>query len=79
MPMGHLMLGLLGGIVAFALALVAGLSLGMALLLYVGAGNLGLMLSVALQFLADGARRPPRRPAPAVQPTRRLRPIPVSH
>ena len=75
MPMGHLMLGLLGGIAAFTLALAAQMPFWMAVLLYVGVGNLMLMVSVALQLLADRARRPPSRRVRAPRRLAKLRPL----
>ena len=79
MPMGHLMLGLLGGIAAFACALVAGQPLWMAVLAYVGVGNLVMLASVALQLLANHARRPPSRPARTARRAAKLRPLHASH
>ena len=68
MPMGHLMLSLLAGIVAVGCALVAGLSPWAAALLYLGVGNAALLASLVLRP-PDQARTPPARPA-------RLRPLP---
>ena len=78
MPMGHLMRGLLGAIAAFACALAAGLPLWMAALAYVGAGNLVMLASAAIQLLSDRARRPPSRRARAARRAARLRPLHAS-
>ena len=79
MPMGHLMLGLLGGIAALVGALVAGMSVWMALLAYVAVGNLMVLGGAALQVLVNHARRPPSRPARASQRRAKLRVVHASH
>ena len=79
MPMGHLILGLLGGIVAVAVAVAAGLPFGVTVLLYLGVGNLVLVASVALQALADHARKPPSRPVRAPRRTAKLHVIHAHH
>ena len=79
MPMGHLMLGLLGGIAAVAIALAAGLPLWTTVLLYLGTGNLVLLASVAAQLLADHARKPPSRPARARRRAPKLRVVQAHH
>ena len=63
MPLGHLMVGLLGGIAAVAAALLAGLPLWMAALLYMLVGNLCLGASILVHLLRRPPRRPPRRRA----------------
>ena len=78
MPMGHLMLGLLGGIAAAAIALAAGLPLWMAVLLYLGVGNAAMLASVALRLLADHARKPPSH-RPAARRPAKLRVLHLSH
>jgi hypothetical protein len=71
MPMGHLMLGLLGGVLAFGLSIWIGEPLWLGVLLYTGVGNLVFMGSVALEVLLRRMRRPPK------PPRRRARPFPV--
>ena len=79
MPMGHLILGLLGGIAAVVLALAAGSPLWMTVLLYLGVGNLVLLGSVAVRLLTDHARKPPSRPVRAIRRTAKLRIVHVHH
>ena len=73
MPLGHLMLGLLGGVVAVVVSVALGLPIWMTALLYVGVGNLALGLSVALQLWANQSRRPPHHRTSAPRRTAKLR------
>ncbi len=78
MPLGHFMLGVLGGLAAVAASLVAGQPVWMAALLYPLVGNLIWIATLLLHLLWDHALRP----APhAARPSRRgpsgLRPVNV--
>jgi hypothetical protein len=74
MPTGHLMRGLLGGIVAALIALVLGQPLWMAALLYMGVGNAILLTGMLLDLMAGRRRPPSRRRAPERRKV--LRPLP---
>lgn len=76
MPLNHLMLSLFGGLVAAVAAVVAGLPIWMAALLYTGVGSLLLVLSVAMELWVDHSRRPPRR---RTAPGRRAAELRVAH
>ena len=79
MPLGHLMLGLFGGVIAVVVALTIGLPIWMVALLYLGVGNLVLVLSVMLQLRADHSHRPPRPRTSAPRRVARLRVLHATH
>ena len=79
MPLGHLMLGLFGGLIAVVVAVAAGLPAWMLLLLYIGVGNLVLMLSAMIRLWADHTRHPPRPGTSVPRRVARLRVLHASH
>jgi hypothetical protein len=70
MPLDHLLVGLLGGVLSAVAALIFGWGVLAAIGLYLLGGNLAFLASVALEVWIGRPPRRPQRPAPSMRPAR---------